>query len=191
MVARGIAVTSPRSWTTTCAAIELRRAGIRSAGAAVQEVVFRELGVPLPTCHISVDEELPERHVVLSIHEVPASVFERAARMSPTRAWPRPAVDRVLETLRDRAADFLGIAETQVLLDQLEQIAPATVRQVVPKPVPLTLLADILRRLVEEGISRARPEGHPGIAVAGGGRGQGSAQPDGVRALADAPAHHA
>jgi len=39
-----------------------------------------------------------------------------------------------------------------VLLDQLEQVAPATVRQVVPKPVPVTLLADVLRRLVEEGI---------------------------------------
>jgi len=55
--------------------------------------------------------------------------------------------------LRERAADFLGIAEAQVLLDQLEQVAPATVRQVVPKPVTVTLLADVLRRLVEEGVS--------------------------------------
>jgi type III secretion protein V len=52
--------------------------------------------------------------------------------------------------LRQRAADFLGLAETQALLDQLEQIAPASVRQVVPKPVSLTQLADVLRRLVEE-----------------------------------------
>jgi type III secretion protein V len=46
----------------------------------------------------------------------------------------------------------LGLAETQRLLDELEQFAPATVRNVVPKPVSLTLLADVLRRLVEERI---------------------------------------
>ena len=131
---------------------QLRRAGIRSAGAAVQEVVFRELGVPMPTCHIRADEELPERHVVLSIHEVPANVFDISDDIADGDV-AEVVVERALETMRDRAADFLGIAETQVLLDQLEQIAPATVRQVVPKPVPLTLLADILRRLVEEGIS--------------------------------------
>src|SRR5262249_23608901 len=35
----------------------------------------------------------------------------------------------------------------------LEQFAPATVRNVVPKPVSLTLLTEVLRRLVEEGVS--------------------------------------
>jgi type III secretion protein V len=47
----------------------------------------------------------------------------------------------------------VGIAETQMLLDQLEQVAPPLPRQVVPKPISLALLADILRRLVEEGVS--------------------------------------
>ena len=39
------------------------------------------------------------------------------------------------------------------MLDQLERAYPALVRHVVPKPVGLTLLADVLRRLVEEGVS--------------------------------------
>ena len=39
------------------------------------------------------------------------------------------------------------------MLDALEQFAPATVRNVVPKPVSLMLLVDVLRRLVEEGVS--------------------------------------
>ncbi len=65
----------------------------------------------------------------------------------------RAVVVAVAEGLRARAADFLGLAETQRLLDELEQLAPATVRNVVPKPVPLTVLADILRRLVEERVS--------------------------------------
>jgi type III secretion protein V len=41
----------------------------------------------------------------------------------------------------------------QRMLDELEQVAPATVRNVVPKPVSLTLLVDVLRRLAEEGVS--------------------------------------
>ena len=39
------------------------------------------------------------------------------------------------------------------MLDQLERAYPALVRNVVPQPVALPLLADLLRRLVEEGVS--------------------------------------
>jgi type III secretion protein V len=131
---------------------QLRRAGIRAAGAAAREVLFRELGVPLPPCRVTVSASLPERHVVLAIHEVPAAVLALPGDL-PDERVAEHVVARALDVLRERAADFLGIAETQVLLDELEQVAPATVRQVVPKPVPLTLLADVLRRLVEEGVS--------------------------------------
>ncbi len=65
-------------------------------------------------------------------------------------AWVR---DATLGLLRARAADFLGLAEVQRLLDELEQFAPATVRNVVPKPVGLVLLTEVLRRLVEERVS--------------------------------------
>lgn len=51
------------------------------------------------------------------------------------------------------AAQFVGIQETQALLDGLEQSHPALVRNLVPKPLPVTLLAEILRRLVEERVS--------------------------------------
>jgi type III secretion protein V len=43
------------------------------------------------------------------------------------------------------------------MLDQVERAYPALVRNVVPKPIPLPLLADVLRRLVEEGVS-IRPQ---------------------------------
>ncbi len=55
--------------------------------------------------------------------------------------------------LRRRASELFGLSETQRLLDELEAIHPATVRAVVPKPVSLTLLTEILKRLVEEGVS--------------------------------------
>jgi len=130
---------------------KIERPGIRAAAAAVRELLFRELGVPLPPCRITVNPDLPQRHLVLSIHEVPARVIAVPPQVSDAQLAEH-VVGSVLEVMRDRGADFLGIAETQVLLDQLEQVAPATVRQVVPKPVPVTLLADVLRRLVEEGI---------------------------------------
>lgn len=131
---------------------ELRRAGIRSATGAVQELVFRELGVPLPQCRLSVSEDLPDRSVVLSLHEVPAKVIEIPTGLGDGEV-AELVLGELLTVLRPRAADFLGLTETQVLLDRLEEISPATVRQVIPKPVSLTLLADILRRLVEESVS--------------------------------------
>jgi type III secretion protein V len=127
----------------------LKRPGLRSAAAALRELVFRELGVPLPPARVAVGRDLPPRHLVLSLQELPARVLELPATVSDGEA-AEFVVGQTLPVLRQRAADFLGIAETQALLDQLEQIAPATVRQVVPKPIAVTQLADVLRRLVEE-----------------------------------------
>jgi len=55
--------------------------------------------------------------------------------------------------VRRRAHELVGLQETQSMLDQLDRAYPALVRNVVPKPVTLSLLADVLRRLVEEGVS--------------------------------------
>jgi type III secretion protein V len=129
-----------------------RRPGLRSATQAAREILFRELGVPLPAARVSVVAALPERHAVLSLKELPTAVIPLPVEIEDDRA-AELLVSRILPPLRDRAVDFLGIAETQGLLDQLEQIAPATVRQVVPKPIAVTQLADILRRLVEERLS--------------------------------------
>jgi len=131
---------------------EVRRPGLRSAISAVREIVFRDLGVPLPPGRLAENAQLPPRHVVFSIHEVPARVFAIPAEVSDA-SIAEFIVGQALAVLQTRAVDFLGIAETQGLLDELEQIAPATVRQVVPKPIAVTLLADVLRRLAEERVN--------------------------------------
>ncbi len=131
---------------------EVRRPGLRSAISAVREIVFRDLGVPLPPGRLAENAQLPARHVLLSIHEVPAHVFTVPAEVTDA-LLAEFVVGQVLSVLQTRAVDFLGIAETQGLLDELEQLAPATVRQVVPKPVAVTLLADVLRRLAEERVN--------------------------------------
>lgn len=55
--------------------------------------------------------------------------------------------------VRHRAQELIGLQEVQTMLDQLERAYPALVRNVVPKPVPLALLADVLRRLAEEHVT--------------------------------------
>ena len=128
------------------------RLGIRSGALSLRERIFGELGAPLPPPRVREVEGLPARSAVVSLFEVPARVIP-----VPEGTTDKQAVDTIIEgaaeLLRARSADFLGLAETQRLLDELEQFAPATVRNVVPKPVSLTLLTDVLRRLVEERVS--------------------------------------
>ncbi len=62
-------------------------------------------------------------------------------------------VDHLGVVARRRAKEWVGLEETQAMLDRLEGVYPALVRHVVPKPVPLALLADVLRRLVDERVS--------------------------------------
>jgi type III secretion protein V len=125
--------------------------GLRFMLAELRETVFAELGVPLPAARARVRPGLAARHVVLSVHEVPARVLALPEGLEGDAAiaWVREAA---LDLLRAKAADLLGLAQVQRLLDELEQLSPATVRNVVPKPVTLVLLTDVLRRLVEEGV---------------------------------------
>jgi type III secretion protein V len=125
--------------------------GLRAMAISLRQQLFAELGVPLPAPRVRVRRGLAERHVVLSLHEAPAKVLAVPLETQGGEIveWVR---QRALDLLRARAADFVGLAEVQRLLDELEQFAPATVRNVVPKPVTLVLLTDVLRRLVEEQI---------------------------------------
>lgn len=59
------------------------------------------------------------------------------------------------DVMRRYAFEFIGIQEVQGILDQMEQIYPALVKETVPKLVNLHLLAEILKRLVQEDISVA------------------------------------
>jgi type III secretion protein V len=118
----------------------------------MRERLFGELGLPLPSPRVRLAAALPSRHAVISLFEVPARVLPVPEGPSDAEVV-RVVSEATTELLRARAGDFLGLAETQRFLDELEQFAPATVRNVVPKPVSLTLLTDILRRLLEERVS--------------------------------------
>ncbi len=131
--------------------LDAETGGLRAMAAGLRDQVFSELGVPLPAPRVRVRKGLEAGQLTLSLHEVPAKVLSVPTELATdaTVPWVR---EQALHVLRARAADFLGLAEVQRLLDELEQYAPATVRNVVPKPVTLVLLTDVLRRLVEERI---------------------------------------
>ncbi|CAN5541995.1 SctV family type III secretion system export apparatus subunit BcrD [soil metagenome] len=128
---------------------EGEKPGLRSALLGLRESIFADLGVPLPPPRVRAMVGLPSRHVLVALHEVPARLFMLPPELPEEEIVPFVA-RAASDLLKNRAADFLGMAETQRLLDELEQFSPAVVRNVVPKPISLQLLSDILRRLVEE-----------------------------------------
>ncbi|WP_338867493.1 type III secretion system export apparatus subunit SctV [Myxococcus stipitatus] len=69
--------------------------------------------------------------------------------------WDVPGyiILHVAAVLRRNAREFVGVQETQTMLEQLEKAFPAIVKEVIPKVVNVLKLTDILQRLVEEEIS--------------------------------------
>jgi type III secretion protein V len=114
----------------------------------LRDDLFRELGIALPAVRAIRSAALPANGYAIRLHEVPVATGDAIAEDD------RAAIARRLEReVRRRARDFVGFEEVQSMLDQLERASPALVRNVVPKPVPLAQLADVLRRLVDEGVS--------------------------------------
>ncbi len=85
---------------------------------------------------------------------IPASE-KPTAEQSGLTTWDAAGyiVLHLAAVLRKNANEFVGIQETQNMLEQLEQAFPALVKEVVPKAASIFQLTDILRRLVEEEIS--------------------------------------
>lgn len=81
---------------------------------------------------------------------------EARARLEMAQVPLRSAGELIAEHLRSviraRVAGFLGIQEVQGLLDGLEAQAPTLVKESLQK-VPLPLLTEVLRKLVEEQVS--------------------------------------
>jgi type III secretion protein V len=89
----------------------------------------------------------------------PACWISRAEReraeMAGLQVWDTHEVLllHMAKFLREHAKDFVGVQETQWMLDTIKQYYPKLVDEVVPKPVSLQQLTEILQRLVEEEVS--------------------------------------
>ncbi len=127
-------------------------AGLEEATELAREQLFVQLGVILPPCHITTRGGQPRGSALMSIREVPAKAIVVPDGLRGAAATEFLA-EALAEVLIARAHDFMGLQAAQLLLDELAKVAPASVQQVVPKMVPLATLSEILRRLVEEGVS--------------------------------------
>src|SRR4029077_5211587 len=94
-----------------------RRESVRSAALGLRDRLFADLGVPLPPPRVRAATGLPSRHAVVSLFEVPARVVPLAGGIDDAEAVAT-ITEVAADLLRARAADFLGLAETQRLLDE-------------------------------------------------------------------------
>jgi type III secretion protein V len=139
-------------------AARLGPADPRGKGVFMSEVVpharerlFAERGLALPAVRLRADDDLPGGAFVVRLNEIPlarGTVAEEDLASAGARLG-----EEILALMRRYGHELLGVQETQALLDGLERTHPALVREVVPKLVSPVLLADVLRRLVEEGIA--------------------------------------
>ncbi|WP_243337899.1 flagellar biosynthesis protein FlhA [Anaeromyxobacter soli] len=83
---------------------------------------------------------------------VAAADAARASALGPVLGHLERIVAEAGGALRGAAHHLVGVQEAQALLDALEPTAPALVREA-GRQLPPALLAEVLRRLVEEGVS--------------------------------------
>ena len=142
------------------------------AGAALPEGSYRVLvdEVPaasgrLPTSGLLVRSPAAELGFLCEAETVEDPTTGRALARVPEPARerlelaglePRPPAEVVVEHLasvaRRHAPLLLGLQDVQLLVDALDARCPALVRPVLEK-VPLPVLTDVLRRLLQEGVS--------------------------------------
>ncbi|MEY4509916.1 MAG: hypothetical protein RLZZ450_2038 [Pseudomonadota bacterium] len=114
----------------------------------VQRELFDALGIALPDSRPRHSTTLAANELCWSWRELPGPRHAPAANEAVASAA------RALRELgRDRAAEALDLDEVQSRLDALARERPALVSASVPSPLSPTLLAEVLRQLVNEGVS--------------------------------------
>ncbi|MGI4859172.1 MAG: FHIPEP family type III secretion protein, partial [Janthinobacterium lividum] len=124
--------------------------------------VTEELGLPFPGIVFWASDLVPADAYEVLIHDVP--VATAAAAVSPAPAAAQAAstamagadreqliAEHAIRTLRSEARLFIGVQETQWILDRVTVDYPGLVAEV-QKALPVQRIAEVLRRLLEEQI---------------------------------------
>jgi type III secretion protein V len=123
----------------------------------------RELGLPFPGLSVTADDALTGGRYAIDVQEMPASegdlensnVVPFAADSTadgPRRDPEQTLAAHIAWVVRRHADSFLGLQETHELLSRAAVHLPELAAEV-EKAVPLVRVADVLRRLVQEGVS--------------------------------------
>jgi type III secretory pathway component EscV len=122
---------------------------LREALEQVEQALRRKLGISLPRPLLRTDDALPARSFRLHWRELPEET-----EVVPEGAAIAPHLAEALRALAERRAeDCLDLEEVQRLLGALERDKPALVRLMIPRMISLSLLSEVLRGLVREGVS--------------------------------------
>jgi type III secretion protein V len=127
-------------------------AALEHAIRELRERVFDELGLRFGALRVRSSNELAVNGYALELHEAPLPGAPATTSGAPVQAAASIA-DALGVQVRRHAAELFGLEQTQRWLDELERSAPALVRALVPKPIALPLLCQVLRRLLAEGVS--------------------------------------
>jgi len=124
---------------------------------SLRETFFMETGIALPAVSLrSNAASLAPGDYTIRLQEIPIARGRALANAALARGESAPdglIAEHLLRVLRQHGYIFVGIQETQALLEGLQRTHPHLVREVVPKRVSPVLLADVLQRLAREGIS--------------------------------------
>ncbi|HXX32698.1 MAG TPA: flagellar biosynthesis protein FlhA [Myxococcaceae bacterium] len=104
----------------------------------------------------------------------PAAVGALAPARVTTAAAEELLVEHLADVVRAHAGRLLGLQEVQAMLEGLEREAPALVRALLDK-LPLALVADVLRRLLQERVSIRNLRGVLEALIEPGAEGDGAA----------------
>lgn len=126
-----------------------RRSHLESVVERVRAEFAKVSGLPLPPCHFEIDPRLAEGQSRLAVRGTPVQTLALPSGTEDPAAFQAA----LTECLWQHGAEFLGIAETQELIEQLDSSGSVTLGQVVPRLISINALSEILRRLVAERVS--------------------------------------
>jgi type III secretion protein V len=109
----------------------------------------RQWGVPRPSFRVDAAADLAEMEYVVRLREAPVlrGIARTAAELGALIEAQLPG------HLQRRTRELLALEDVQRWLDALGEHAPTLVQNVVPRPLTLLQLTEILRRLLDEGVS--------------------------------------
>jgi type III secretion protein V len=152
----------------------------------LRETYFMETGIALPAVSVRANAaSLAPGDYTIRLQEIPIAKGNAFGDVAGTRASTPDEIiaEHLLRVLRQHGHIFVGIQETQALLEGLQRTHPHLVREVVPKLVGPVLLADVLQRLAREGISlRHLGDILEALAKHAGGEGNAAVLAEEVRA---------
>jgi type III secretion protein V len=118
---------------------------------AERDALRRDLGVPFPGLRMRYDASLPAGCYEVDVQEVPTgrhAFGEGADAVAAANAFAA----RIGEVVRTEAEAFIGSQEVQAMLERASSEIPDLVAEV-QRVVPVARIAEVMRRLVQEGVS--------------------------------------